>query len=77
MTVREILDLLSRYASLRAGNFRRQDFTAWGAQHGLSRRTPSQLIDDAFHEAQAERWLEMIPDSPHPLWRVREQARAA
>lgn len=76
MTSREIRDLLHRYAHSRAGNFRREDFVTWGAHHGMSRRTPSAFIDDAFHEAQAERWLEQIEGTPHPLWRLRE-ARAA
>jgi hypothetical protein len=76
MTVQEILALLKQYAALRASAFSRKDFLHWGAHHGLSRRTPSDFIDDAFHEAQAERAIEMIPSTPHPLWRQRQRAAA-
>lgn len=77
MTSREILDLLKRYTVARGGNFRRLDFVTWAAHHGLSRRTPCDLIDDAFHEAQAERVLELVEGSPHPLWRPCQQRAAA
>lgn len=81
MTVSEILALLVRYALARGGhNFNRQDFLRYGAHHGLSRRTPCELIDDAFHEAQAERVIEKVPGfeaEVHPLWRARAQRAAA
>lgn len=80
MTAREVLDLLNRYADAReGGSFRRPDFVTWGAHHGLSRRTPSDIVDAAFLGAQAEGVIERVPGAEaevHPLYRRRVKAAA-
>lgn len=49
MTVADIIDLILRYAIARNGqSFTRGEFLDWGAHHGLSRRVPSELVDEAF-----------------------------
>lgn len=80
MTAREVLDLLRRYAEAReGGSFRRPDFVAWAAHHGMSRRTPSEIVDAAFIGAQSEDLIERVPDPQadlHPLYRRKARATA-
>jgi hypothetical protein len=64
----EVLALLQRYASARGGKFSRQDFTTWAAHHGLSRRTASQTIDNAFSEAIARRVIEQVQTLPEAAY---------
>lgn len=73
MTTQEVLDLLQRYADAReGGSFRRPDFVAWAAHHGMSRRTPSEIVDAAFASGQAVGVIERVPGvvaEQHPLFR--------
>lgn len=80
MTAHGVLDLLKRYADAReGGSFRRPDFVTWAAQHGMSRRTPSEILDAAFVGAQAGGVIERVPGAEaaaHPLYRRAMRAAA-
>jgi hypothetical protein len=76
-TIPEVADLLQRYAHARSGRFTRQDFTAWGAHHGLSRRTASQTIDNAISEAITRRVIEQVQTLPEAAYCVFQCTRTA
>jgi len=77
MTQPSASDLLTRYVELHPGAFRRADFLTWGAHHGLSRRTPSELIDAAFAMALGTGQIQSV-DTPeariHPLFQLARKA---
>lgn len=76
-TIPEVLDLLQRYARARAGRFTRKDFTTWGAHHGLSRRTASQTIDNAFAEAITRRLIEQVQTLPEAAYCLFQPVRSS
>jgi hypothetical protein len=75
-SIPEVLELLRRYAQARSGRFTRKDFTTWGAHHGLSRRTASQTIDNAFSEAIALRVIEQVQTLPEAAYCVFQCTRS-
>jgi hypothetical protein len=62
--VQLVFALLCRYAAVRDGRFSRADFVAWGAHHGMSRRTPCETIDVALRDALAARVIRQVQDVP-------------
>lgn len=60
--------LLRRYMVLQGGHqFTRASFLLWAVHHGLSRRTPCQVIDGAFAELHVAGELAIATDTPQAL----------
>lgn len=79
MNSEQILALLTRYATARQGQFRRQDFVTWATHHGLSRRSPVQIVDGAILVAEAAGQIERVPGAEaevHPLFRAARRLAA-
>lgn len=71
MTQPSASDLLTRYVEHHPGAFRRVDFLTWAARHGLSHRTPSEIVDAAFAMAVGVGQIRMLPSLEalaHPLF---------
>lgn len=64
-TIPEVVALLARYAKACGCHaFSRKDFAAWAANHGLSRRTAPETVDNAIAEALTLRLIEPVADMP-------------